>query len=59
MDGRTRINGVQVVSHFSFRGQILKPFSDKKYVYIPLMIGDMTSPVYYKIPKELFKDESV
>lgn len=59
MDGRTRINGVRVVSQFSFRGQILKPFSDKKYVYIPLMIGDMTSPVYYKIPKELFKDESV
>lgn len=59
MDGRTRINGVQVMSQFSFRGQILKPFSDKKYVYIPLMIGDMTSPVYYKIPKELFKDESV
>ena len=59
MDGRTRINGVKVVSQFSFRGQILKPFSDKKYVYIPLMIGDMTSPVYYKIPKELFKDESV
>lgn len=59
MDGRTRINGVQVVSQFSFRGQILKPFSDKKYVYIPLMISDMTSPVYYKIPKELFKDESV
>lgn len=59
MDGRTRINGVQVVSQFSFRGQILKPFSDKKYVYIPLMIGDMTSPAYYKIPKELFKDESV
>lgn len=59
MDGRTRINGVRVVSQFSFRGQILKPFSDKKYVYIPLMIGDMTSPVYYKISKELFKDESV
>ena len=59
MDGRTRINGVQVMSQISFRGQILKPFSDKKYVYIPLMIGDMTSPVYYKIPKELFKDESV
>ena len=59
MDGRTRINGVQVVSQFSFKGQILKPFSDKKYVYITLMIGDMTSPVYYKIPKELFKDESV
>ena len=32
MDGRTRINGVQVVSQFSFRGQILKPFSDKESV---------------------------
>lgn len=57
MDGRTRINGVQVVSQFSFRGQILKPFSDKKYVYIPLMVGDMKNPVYYKIPKDIFKDD--
>lgn len=57
MSGRTRINGIPVVSQFSFKGQILKPISDKTYVYIPLMIGDMKNPVYYKIPKEIFKDE--
>lgn len=57
MSGRTRINGIPVVSQFSFKGQILKPISDKTYVYIPLMVGDMKNPVYYKIPKEIFKDE--
>ena len=52
-----RINGIQILSQFKYRGKILKPFSDKQNVYIPILIHESMEPVYYKIPKEIFKDE--
>ena len=57
MSENRRINGIQILSQFKYRGKILKPFSDKQNVYIPMLIHESMEPVYYKIPKEIFKDE--